>query len=159
MTFLVDANVLIDLGYVRGLDILPKLGTAEVLDVVLLECEAPEGLAEQVVAVGIQEIESQIEWVQKARPFKTSRLSSQDVLNFYYAKTFQRILLTNEKPLRNLCQREGVALHGLLWVVEQAYKLNLESSDSLCSWLLALEQIGSRFPKKALLNLRQMLRC
>ncbi|WP_008307825.1 hypothetical protein [Leptolyngbya sp. PCC 6406] len=116
MTFLLDANVLIDLGFVQGLDILLKLEASEVLDIVLLECQEPEGLADQVVAAGIQEIESQIEWRQQAQPFKTSRLSSQDVLNFYYAKTFRRTLLTNEKPLRNLCKREGVEYHGLLWL-------------------------------------------
>ena len=159
MPFLIDANVLIDLGIVQGLSILPKLDASEVLDIVLLECEEPEGLANQVIAVGIQEIESQIKWRQKAQSFKTSRLSSQDVLNFYYAKTFQRILLTNEKPLRSLCEREGVAFHGLLWVIEQAHQSQLESSDCLCNWLLTLEQIGSRFPQRELANLRQVLQC
>ncbi|PZV22123.1 MAG: hypothetical protein DCF21_00845 [Leptolyngbya sp.] len=125
MTFLVDANVLIDLGLVQGLDVLLKFDAAEVLDVVLLECQEPRGLADQVIAAGIQEIDSQIEWSRQAQPFKTSRLSSQDVLNFYYAKTFQRILLTNEKPLRNLCERESVEYHGLLWIVDQAYQLQL----------------------------------
>lgn len=39
MILLSDANVLIDLGYVDGLDVLCHLGQVEVLDVVLLECE------------------------------------------------------------------------------------------------------------------------
>jgi hypothetical protein len=156
---LVDANVLIDLGFVQGLDILPKLDDSEVLDVVLLECEEPVGLPNQVITAGIREIESQVEWKIKAQPFKTGRLSNQDILNFYYAKTFHRILLTNEKPLRNLCEREGVAFHGLLWVVERAYRLQLEPSDRLCSWLQKLEQIGSRFPTRQLADLRQFLQC
>lgn len=41
LTFLVDANVLIDLGMVQGLDLLPRLDDSEVLDVVLLECKQP----------------------------------------------------------------------------------------------------------------------
>ncbi|HEY9646721.1 MAG TPA: hypothetical protein V6C88_10140 [Chroococcidiopsis sp.] len=159
MTFLVDANVLIDLGLVQGLDILPKLDESEVLDIVLLECEEPTGLAEQIITAGIREVESQIEWSVKAQTFKIGRLSVQDVLNFYYAKNFHRTLLTNEKPLRNLCEREGVKFHGLLWIVEQAHQLQLEPPERLCNWLLTLEQIGSRFPARELANLRQLLQC
>lgn len=159
MTFLVDANVLIDLGHVQGLEVLPKLGNSEVLDVVLEECQDPDGLADQVVDAEIQAIETSIAWQQKANRYKNSRLSSQDVLNFYYAQTYQRTLLTNEKPLRNLCEREGVSYHGLLWIVEQAYRLQLESSESLCNWLLTLEHLGSRFPDKELADLRQLLQC
>jgi hypothetical protein len=159
LTFLVDANVLIDLGMVQGLDLLPRLDDSEVLDVVLLECKQPIDLAEQIIATRIQEIESQIEWITNAKSFKTGRLSTQDILNFYYAKAFHRTLLTNEKPLRSLCQREGVRVHGLLWVIEQAHQLQLEPPDCLCQWLLRLEQTGSRFPSQELATLRKFLQC
>ncbi len=159
MTFLVDANILIDLGYVQGLELLPQIGPSEVLDVVLLECQTPPDLIAQVHSTGIQEIESQTEWIIQAQPFKTSRLSLQDSLNFYYARTFQRTLLTNEKPLRNLCERENVNCHGLLWMVQQAAQRQLYASQRLCDWLLPLEQLGSRFPRQALADLRQTLQC
>ncbi|WP_071789086.1 hypothetical protein [Leptolyngbya sp. Heron Island J] len=41
MILLSDANVLIDLGHVQGLDVLCQIETVEVLDVVLEECDHP----------------------------------------------------------------------------------------------------------------------
>lgn len=159
MTFLVDANVLIDLGFVEGLDVLPALGTAQVLDVVLLECEEPPNLADNIRQAGIQEVEARQEWVKTALPYKTGRLSLPDVLNFYYAKNVGCTLLTNEKPLRNLCQQEQVPFHGLLWIIEQAYQLKLRTADQLCTWLITLEQVGSRLPTAEIAQLRQDLGC
>lgn len=159
MTFIVDANVLIDLGAVNGLNVLSALGESEVLDVVLDECKDPVDLAVNIQNAGIQTVEAQISWIEAAKPYKTARLSLPDVLTFYYAKHCDRTVLTNERPLRNLCDREQVPFHGLLWITEQAYLLNLRTSQQLCTWLITLENMGSRLPTKELAQLREWLNC
>lgn len=49
--------------------------------------------------------------------------------------------------------------HGLLWIIEQAYHLNLRTAQELCVWLITLEQVGSRLPKPELARLQQTLGC
>ena len=161
MTFLLDANVLIDLGYINGLDVLPSLGTSEVLDVVLLECEHPKqpNLIYDIQKAGVCEIPTEKKWASAARIYRTGRLSFQDALSFYYTKAFSRTLLTNEQPLRNRCFEEDVPVHGVLWVIEQAYVSKLKSASQLCDWLLALEMFNRRPPQAELSQLRQKLGC
>jgi hypothetical protein len=100
LILLSDANVLIDLGYVSGLWVLAQLGQVEVLDVVLEECKHPRQptLVDDIYQAGIQVVTVPHEWPALARPYQTKALSFQDVLCLYYAKTFQRSLLTNENP-------------------------------------------------------------
>lgn len=159
MTFIADANVLIDLGFVDGLDILPALDTTEVLDIVLTECLEPPDLTDNIQAANIKPVESETSWLNAAKPYQTGRLSIADVLTFHYAKTQGCTVLTNEKPLRKLCDREQVPFHGLLWIIEQAYHLNLRTAQELCVWLITLEQVGSRLPKPELATLQQTLGC
>ncbi len=161
MIFLLDANVLMDLGYVDGLDVLSSLGTSEVLDVVLLECEHPKqpSLVSDIRESSIQEVITEQTWVKAAQIYRKGRLSLPDALNFSYAKTFSRILLTNEQPLRSLCTNETVQYYGMLWVIEQAYSGHLKSAAQLCDWLLTLEQLNRRLPQSELQQLRQKLGC
>lgn len=56
MILLADANVLIDLWHVGGLNALSGIAPTEVLDLVLQECEDPRqpGLPEQLNAAGVR---------------------------------------------------------------------------------------------------------
>lgn len=161
MILLSDANVLIDLGYVDGLALLDQLAPTEVLDVVLLECEH-ERQPELVAAVrgsGVTVIPTQANWVSAARAYRSAELSGQDRLNLYYAKTYGRILLAGDKPLRDRCGIEGVEVHGSLWLVEQAFGQSLVSAGELCRWLEVWPPLGRRFPAAELRRLSKLLQC
>ncbi|MEO1210041.1 MAG: hypothetical protein AAFX78_10915 [Cyanobacteria bacterium J06638_20] len=161
MILLSDANVLIDLGYVDGLPVLTQLGTVEVLDVVFDECCHPRqpDLPEAIAAAGIQTVIVTQEWAFLARSYQQGTLSFQDALCLYYAKTYQRLLLTNEKPLRNLCQEQQVPVHGTLWVIQSVYERQLLDAAILCEWLAILSHHNRRLPKAEVKVLRQILGC
>lgn len=161
MILLSDANVLIDLGYVNGLSVLVQLGIIEVLDLVLLECDHPKqpNLLAQIEQSGIRAVATKAEWIEQVEPNRPSNLSLPDSLNLFYAKEFHRVLLTNEKPLRQYCQKHQVAVHGTLWIIEEAYQKNLQSPSQLCSWLQILSQRDRRLPKSEVFQLRQLLNC
>jgi len=169
LILLSDANVLIDLGYVDGLSVLRQLGTVEVLDVVFDECCHPRqpDLPEAILrwrgsanaAAGIQTVIVTQEWAFLARSYQQGALSFQDALCLYYAKTYQRLLLTNEKPLRNFCQEQQVPVHGTLWVIQSVYERQLLDAAILCEWLAILSRHNRRLPKAEVSVLRQLLGC
>lgn len=161
MILLSDANVLIDLGYVTGLQVLAQLGEVEVLDVVLEECKHSRQptLVDDICQAGIQVVTVPQEWPTLARPYQTRALSFQDGLCLYYAKTFQRSLLTNEKPLRQCCQQQQVLVHGTLWIVRSAYEQGLIPSASLCEWLTILGEQNRRLPQKEVAALQRLMGC
>jgi len=161
LILLSDANVLIDLGYVDGLSVLTQLGTVEVLDVVFDECCHPRQpeLPEAIAAAGIQTVTVTQEWAFLARSYQKGPLSFQDALCLYYAKTYQRLLLTNEKPLRNLCQEQRVSVHGTLWIIQSVYERQLLDAAILCEWLAILSRHNRRLPKAEVSVLKQRLGC
>lgn len=161
MILLSDANVLIDLGHVDGLGLLVQLAPTEVLDIVLDECEhhSQPGLVEAVQQAGVAVIPTQAAWLVSARAYKSAELSERDQLNLYYAKTYQRVLLAGDLPLRERCAREGVEVHGSLWLVERAFTLGLVTAQELCRWLRAWPALGRRLPPTELRRLARKLGC
>lgn len=161
MILLSDANVLIDLGYVGGIPVLPQIAPTEVLDVVLMECEDERQpvLLDAVRAAGIEVIDTERQWLEEARAFKSAELSVQDRLNLYYAKRFGRVLLATDRPLRERCQHEGVDVHGTLWLVREALGQSLVTSDELCRWLRVWPTVGSRLPPEEVRKLQGLLEC
>ncbi|MEO0397189.1 MAG: hypothetical protein AAF243_14565 [Cyanobacteria bacterium P01_A01_bin.137] len=161
MILLSDANVLIDLGHVQGLDILCQLETVEVLDVVLEECDHPSqpDLVTKILDAGVQLIETKVEWLQGAQVYRQGNLSNPDLLNFYYARAHSRLLLTNEKPLRTLCQQQNVTVYGTLWVIQEAYQRKLSTPATLCQWLETLSNLDRRLPKQVIKQLKTTLGC
>jgi predicted nucleic acid-binding protein len=169
LILLSDANVLIDLGYVDGLSVLTQLGTVEVLDVVFDECchprqpELPEAIlrwrGSANTAAGIQTVTVTQKWALLARSYQTGPLSFQDALCLYYAKTYQRVLLTNEKPLRRSCQEQQVPVHGTLWIIQSVYERQLLDAASLCEWLSILRHHNRRLPKAEVSTLQQLIGC
>jgi predicted nucleic acid-binding protein len=124
-----DANVLIDLGLVNGLAVLTQLAKVEVLDVIFDECTSPSQLQHQIISVGMQKIEVTQDWLRSATAYHQGSLSFQDALCLYYAKNFNRVLITNDKPLRTLSQQQGIEVHGTLWIIRQAYEQKILSSN------------------------------
>jgi predicted nucleic acid-binding protein len=161
LILLSDANVLIDLGYVDGLSVLTQLGTVEVLDVVFDECCHPRqpNLPEAIAAAGIQTVIVTQEWAFLAHSYQKGPLSFQDALCLYYAKTYQRLLLTNEKPLRKFCQEQQIPVHGTLWIIQSVYERQLLDATILCEWLTILDRHNRRLPKAEVVVLGRRLGC
>lgn len=161
LILLSDANVLIDLGYVHGLDLLVRLAPTEVLDLVLDECEHPSqpGLVSTVEEAGVTVVTTQASWVAAATAYKSGELSVRDRLNLHYAKTYQRVLLAGDLPLRERCSKEGVEVHGSLWLVEQAFTLGLVTAKELCQWVNVWPTLGRRLPAGELRRLARLLGC
>lgn len=161
MILLADANVLIDLGYVGGLGAFAALGAVEVLDVTLDECCHPRQptLLEEIRAAGIQVVTVQADWLSAAQAYRQGPLSWPDALCYFYAQTYQRVLLTNEKPLRQLCQQEGIPVHGTLWLVHELDQHGRIARATLCQWLAVLQQCNRRLPVVELAELRSRLGC
>jgi hypothetical protein len=161
LILLSDANILIDLGYAGGLDILTKIAPTEVLDVVLDECEDDRQptLTEEVVTSGIVVVETERIWVEEARSYRSADLSSQDRLNLYYAKAYGRVLLAGDRPLRERCIKESVTVHGSLWLVEQAFERTLVHSRELCRWLSLWPTLGRRLPLQEIDAIKRKIGC
>lgn len=160
MIVIADANVLIDLGLVNGLEVLTQLATkVEVLDVVFNECTAPRQLQDLIISAGIQKIEVTIDWLLASRQYQQGELSSPDALCLYYAKEFNRGLITNDKPLRTASQQQGIKINGTLWIIRQAYEQKILSSNELCEWISILVSNGSRMPIKEISKLRTLMDC
>ncbi len=161
MILLADASVVIDLAYVRGLHLLTQIAPTEVLDVVLMECDDPRqpDIVDAVAAAGIQVVTTQQAWATPAQAYRSGALSFADRLNLHYAKAFERVLLATDSALRRHCAREGVEIHGTLWLVEEAFNHALVDRSDLCRWLEVWPTVGSRLPRDERRRLERLLGC
>lgn len=159
MILLADASILIDLAHVGGIDVLPRLGQCEVLDVVLTECEhqsQPE-LVHRIRSAGIAVIETTRELAIRASSLRRGGVSVNDMMTVCYAVEYGRIVLAGDRPMRERCARAGVDCRGSLWIVEEAYKQKLWQAEDLVRWLDLWPTVGRRLPKDELNRLRQIL--
>lgn len=164
MILLADANMLIDLGNVGGLKLLPQIEETEVLDLVLQECEDDRNpkLIQEIQECGISTVEAKTTWTQdilNIQAESNNSLSFPDSANIHYAQTNQRLLITGDKPLRNMCAKKQVNFHGSIWLVEQAFKNEYIAIEELCRWLDVWPRTGSRLPIKELTRLKAELNC
>lgn len=161
MILISDASILIDLGYVDGIDLLPRLGECEVLDLVLLECEHPSqpDLVRTVRESGISVIPvTQALW-DETSSLHAKQLSGQDKLTLCYAANRNGVVLAGDRPLREMCQASGIEYRGAIWIVEEAHRQGLINQEELCRWISVWPAVGRRLPKAELERLRQMLGC
>lgn len=121
MILLSDANVLLDLAPVGGLEYLLKLGTVEVLDVVLSEVRRDPRIPD-LTALGFGIIEVQIPSVTASRAIAPKGLSLPDALCIAYCQQAGRVLLSNDRLMRNTAIAQRVEVHGTLWVVQELYR-------------------------------------
>jgi hypothetical protein len=158
MNLLSDANILIDFTKVGGLDALVKLGTLEVLDVVLAEVD---DLSEpQVSALGVRVVQVQETWLPAAKALKKAGLSLADALCLHYSLTNGHTLLSNDARLRRACAENQVAVHGSLWAVLELHRRAICPPDVLCGWLSRWEnELEARLPAGEMARVRQDLGC
>ena len=156
-----DANILMDLGVIGGLDLLTALGPTEVLSTILLECahEKQPTLLDDVRRAGILTIDVEKPLLLAAAAYDNQILSLKDKQALLYARETARILLTGETSLRLAAEQEQVRAHDAAWLVEQAFHRQVVPAQDLCRWLNAWPLRQRRLPKKELNRLRLMLGC
>lgn len=159
MILLADTNILIDLEYVGGIGVLPRLAPCEILDVVLAECENEKQplIMEHIEQSGITVIKTNRELVSMASALRQGGTSTYDMMTFCHAREHGHTVLTGDRPLRERCREEGVDYRGSFWVVEELYRKGLLEPAELLRWLTVWPQVGRRLPKAELEILRQLL--
>lgn len=163
MILLSDAMVLMDLGYVQGIDALASIAPVEVLDVVLQECDhvSQPDLVRDIQAAGIKEVTTSAVLANLADEYRTvhDKLSFQDSLCLHYAKQNKSVLLTNEKQMRTRCAAESVQVHGTIWIIEQTHTKKLRTKEQLCKWISILSTKDRRLPKDEISRLINTFGC
>jgi len=156
----IDANVLIDMGYAGGIRVLPYLGKLVLLDVVLTECAGHQKqptLEADVLKAGIRQTPVLNGIRNEARQYKRTSLSWADTFVFCYALKHKGTVLTNEISLRKTCEAFNVPFRGTIWILEEAYKKSLVSSEEIRKWTEILLELAQerRLPVQ---ELRRILR-
>jgi hypothetical protein len=156
---LADTNILIDLEYVGGIGVLPRLAPCEILDVVLAECENEKQplIIQHIEQSGITVIETNRELVLMASALRRGGTSTYDMMTFCHAQEHGHTVLTGDRPLRERCREEGVDYRGSFWIVEEVHLQGLLESAELLRWLTVWPQLGRRLPKEELLRLHRIL--
>lgn len=118
MILLLDATALLLLE--RSQEEYPSLAFAEVLDVVVAECNHPDHFDASVLLqrTGLKVIETHISWLDQAQVYRLFGLSTQDTLNLYYAKSTQRTLVTNSGVLKEICVQNKIAIQSYSWLLQ-----------------------------------------
>ncbi len=152
-----DASVLIDLNSGGVLHVLCQMPFEVVIPDVIV--------AEELQSIDTQWLLSQGVRVQGLLPSRVVEVfalaqsyrsvSVNDLFALVLARDLEAILLTGDGALRRFAEREGVPVHGTLWVLEGMADLgHLEPANAL----VALERIllaGSRLPEREIQRLRQ----
>lgn len=150
MILLADTSILIDLEYVGGIGLLPRIAPCEILDVVLAECEndrQPE-IMRHIREAGIPVIETSRELALRAGGLRKGGVSTNDMMTVCYAQDHGHVVLTGDRPMRGRCVELAVECRGSFWIVEEAYRLSLVEKSELIRWLSVWPTVGRRFPAK-----------
>lgn len=78
-----------------------------------------------------------------------SGLSIPDGAALFLARTRGATLLTGDRALRNAAIAEGVAVHGVLWVLDEILAKTLIDTQRACAALNAILAGGARLPRAA----------
>lgn len=159
MILLADTSILIDLEYVGGISLLPRIAPCEVLDVVLAECEDDRqpDLVRHIVEAGIGIVETNRTLVAKAGSLRKGSASTIDMMTVCHASEHGHVVLAGDLPMRKRCAELAVECRGSFWIVEEAHKRRLCTSVELLRWLAIWPAVGRRLPAEELDRLRVIL--
>lgn len=148
MTLLIsDANVLID--FVDGDLIVQLFRLDAVLAVpdVLLE-EELRGRHPELADLGLVSMELNATTIQRvvALAARHTRPSRNDLLALALAEQEQRPLLSGDKDLRRAAVREGVPVHGTIWVVGRLVEADIIDGTTARDAYARMRAAGSRLP-------------
>lgn len=148
-----DANVLIDLLNAGLLEVSARLGMVlHVVDVVAEEIteEDQRRALDAAIANGwltvdaLGEAEAEL---AVSFQIEASSISFQDAASLSLAQSLKAILLTGDRPLRNLAQRHLAETHGVLWVLDTLWQADAIDSKTATNALQTMLGRGARLPK------------
>ncbi len=146
-TYIVDANILIDLHVGGSLSEFFRLPFRFVTpDVVLAELVEPDG--ETLVVRGLERAElsgKQVLAVAELRA-RYRWVSVRDLFALVLAQALGTTLLTGDRHLRQAADVEGVAVHGTLWLLDEMVRLGVVPPGQAAQALERMLARGSRLP-------------
>lgn len=160
MILLADTSVLIDLEYVEGIALLPRIVPCEILDVVLAECENDRqpDIVSHILESGITVIESTKELAVRAGGMRRGGVSVNDMMTICHAQEHGHTVLAGDLPMRKRCTDLSVECRGSFWIVEELHRSSVCTPQELLRWLEYWPTVGRRLPARELENLRLLLR-
>lgn len=146
-----DTNVWIDLEAAGLTDLVFRLSLRfQAPDVIVAELVRPEGAALARRGLAVRELpgdrvaEAAVLAARYLRPSRT------DLFALVLARTERAILLTGDRHLREAAEREGVEVHGTLWLVDRMVEASLLDLRGATEALLAMRRAGRRLPAEEL---------
>lgn len=143
-----DTNVLVDLhngGVLATMFLLPY--TFDALDVIVAELQVPDG--QSLVEMGLCSEELPAEQVLEVAALaeQCRTVSVNDLFALVLARYKSATLLTGDRRLRQLAGREGIPVHGVLWVLDEMVRLEKLSPARAAAALKAMLACGARLPR------------
>jgi predicted nucleic acid-binding protein len=114
--------------------------------VIVAELVEPEG--ETLLRYGLEKIElsgAQVQEVASLRD-KYLRVSVNDLFALVLARALQVTLLTGDRHLSRVAKREGVPVHGTLWVLDELVGLKIVSPQEASQALNRMLAENRRLP-------------
>lgn len=152
-----DSSCLIDLRKVSLLDALLRLPCEFLIPDTLFEDELLKFTAAQkkaLIRAGLKVIDLPGERVLRAQALihQAPRLAVHDGFAFALAESYPGcILLTGDGELRNLATRHNMEVHGVLWVIDEIYRYQIEKPKTLLAALRAFSGDPTvRLPRREL---------
>ncbi len=152
-----DSSALIDLAKTRLLENLLQLPYRFVIPDVLYADELitlRHYRREQLLDIGFELGELNGVQIGKASAYSQQhpKLSLNDCFALVMAETTDKaVLLTGDQQLRRVAEHQGVEVHGILWILDQAYEQGAVDAATLHAALLVLtNEPLTRLPGKEL---------
>jgi hypothetical protein len=144
----IDTNVLIDLE--AGRVLLALFGLPLYLmttDFVIDELQEPDG--QQLQRYGLVSCELSPDGILELARLKSQypRTSIADLSVLVLARATKALLLTGEKNLRAIAEREGMTVHGTLWLLDEMVSRHVIIPPVAFQALRRMLQRGSRLPR------------
>jgi hypothetical protein len=145
---IVDANILIDLhigGLLRAFFRLPFRLAAP--DVIIAELDEPD--SEMLVGYGLESVELMGDQVLEVAALlvRYRSVSANDLFALVLARVQKATLLTGDQHLTEVAYREGVVIHGTLWVLDEMVRLEVITPVQAAQALRQMLERGSRLPQ------------
>ena len=151
-----DANIWIDFGHAGLLDELFALPITFVsTDIVVDELNHPDPVGLLARGLVVETLDSAM--VEKLFELRAQHGNSSlaDVSCYLVAKVQGVPLLTGDKPLRTQAVKDGVEVHGALWLLDQLVAHQIIATAHAAAALQAMLDAGARLPRDEC-NLRRV---
>ena len=147
--YIIDANILIDL--YRG-GILPEAFHLSVKlaapDMVIVELKEPDD--QLLIRYGLQSVTLSGAQLQEVIELRTRYrgVSANDLSALVLARALQTTLLTGDRHLRQAANREGVIVHGTLWLLDEMVHQRAVTPLRAAEALKQMLKRGRRLPQE-----------